>query len=112
MIQCMKNVRIHSFTGPYFLVFGLNSKIYKVNLRIKSEYGKMRTRKNSEFGHISSSDDLFVSCRVLQEDGRKVRVTKRFMKTVKKFAIVNSAVGIKKANVMQQLGHFTNWFTV
>ena len=106
MIHCMKNVRIHSFTGPYFLVFGLNKEIYIVNICIQSEYGKMRISKNSQFGHVSSSDNSFVSCRVLQEDGRKKPVTERFMKTV------NSAVGIQKVNVIQQLGHFTNWFVV
>ena len=112
MIHCMKNVRIHSFTGPYFLVFGLNKEIYIVNICIQSEYGKMRIRKNSQFGLVSSSDNSFVSCRVLQEDRRKKPVTERFMKTVKKFAIVNSAAGIQKVNVIQQLGHFTNWFVV
>ena len=33
------------FSGPYFPVFGLNTGIYAVNLRIQSEYRKMRTRK-------------------------------------------------------------------
>ena len=28
---------------------------YEVNLRIQSEYGKKRTRKNSVFGHLSHS---------------------------------------------------------
>ena len=35
------------FSGPYFSVFGLNTEIYSVYLRIQSEYRKMRTRKNS-----------------------------------------------------------------
>ena len=34
-----------SFPGPYFSAFGLNTEIYGVNLRIQSEYGKIRTRK-------------------------------------------------------------------
>ena len=33
------------FSGPYFSAFGLNMEIYKVNLRIQSECGKIRTRK-------------------------------------------------------------------
>ena len=41
----MKNVRIHSFTGPYFLVFGLNKEIYIVNICIQSEYGKCGSEK-------------------------------------------------------------------
>ena len=44
------------FSGPYFPVFGLNTEIYGVNLRIHSEYRKIRTRKNSVFEHFSYSD--------------------------------------------------------
>ena len=38
-----------------FPVFGLNTEIYPVNLRIQSEYRKIRTGKNSVFGHFSGS---------------------------------------------------------
>ena len=38
------------FSGPYFPVFGLNTEICGVNLCIQSEYGKIRTTKNSVFG--------------------------------------------------------------
>ena len=43
------------FSGPYFSVFGLNTEIYRVNLRIQFKYRKIRTRKNSVFGHFSCS---------------------------------------------------------
>ena len=43
-------------SGPYFPLFGLNMKIYGVNLSIQSEYRKIRTRNNSIFGHFSCSD--------------------------------------------------------
>ena len=33
------------FSGPYFPVFALNTEIYSVNLRIQSEYKKIRARK-------------------------------------------------------------------
>ena len=42
---CVKSVLIRSFFGPYFSAFGLNTEIYRVNLRIQSKYGKMRSRK-------------------------------------------------------------------
>ena len=42
-------------SGPYFPVFGLNTEIYFVNLRIQFEYRKIRTRNNSVFGHFSRS---------------------------------------------------------
>ena len=35
------------FSGPHFPTFGLNTEGYSVSLRIQSEWGKMRTRKNS-----------------------------------------------------------------
>ena len=34
------------FSGPYFPIFGLNTEIYFVNLRIQSEYRKTQTREN------------------------------------------------------------------
>ena len=38
-----------SGNGPYFPVFGLNTEICGVNLRIQSEYKKTRTRKISPY---------------------------------------------------------------
>ena len=46
------------FSGPYFLVFRLNTQIYFVNLCIQSEYRKIGTRKNSVFGYFSRSSFL------------------------------------------------------
>ena len=42
-------------SGPYFPVFELNTEIEYGNLRIQSEYRKIRTRNNSVFGHFSRS---------------------------------------------------------
>ena len=52
----VKRVHIQSFSGPYFPAFRLNTYIYKVNLRIQSECGKMRTRKaqNTDTFHVVS----------------------------------------------------------
>ena len=47
------------FSGPYFLAFGLNTERYSVSLRILSKCGKLRTRKNSVFGHFSGSAILW-----------------------------------------------------
>ena len=44
-----------AFSGPYFPAFWLNTKRYFVSLRIQSKCRKIRTRKNSVFGHISHS---------------------------------------------------------
>ena len=45
------------FSGPYFPAFRLNTERYEVSVRIQSECGKIRTRKNFVFGHISRSDN-------------------------------------------------------
>ena len=42
-------------SGPYLPLFGLNTEIYGVNLRIQFEYRKIRTRSNSVFGHFTRS---------------------------------------------------------
>ena len=43
-----ENVRIRSFSSPYFPAFGLNVERYGVSLRILSECGKLRSRKTSK----------------------------------------------------------------
>ena len=50
-----KSVQIRSISGPYFSAFGGNTQRYEVSLRIHSECGKIRSRKNSVLGHFSSS---------------------------------------------------------
>ena len=47
--------KYEDFSGPYFLVFGLNTERYST---IQSKYRKMRTRKNFVLGHFSRSDIL------------------------------------------------------
>ena len=41
--------------GVYFHIFRLNTETYSVNVRIQSEYRKIRTRNNSILGHFSCS---------------------------------------------------------
>ena len=43
--HCVKRSKYGVFSGPFFPVFGLNTEIYGVNLRIQSECRKIRTRK-------------------------------------------------------------------
>ena len=57
--HCVKSVQIWSFTCPYFPVLGLNTEIYGINLRIQLRYWKIRTRKNSVFGHFARSEKVF-----------------------------------------------------
>ena len=39
----LRSVRIRSYSGLYFPSFGLNTEKYIVSLRIRAEYGKIRT---------------------------------------------------------------------
>ena len=43
-VHCVKSVRIWSYSGPHFPVFGLNTERYSVSLYIQSEWKKMWTR--------------------------------------------------------------------
>ena len=40
------------FSAPYFPIFELTTKIYSVNLRIQSKYGKMLTKKKLRIGTL------------------------------------------------------------
>ena len=53
-------MKIIVFSGPYFPAFGLNTKRYGVFLHIQSECRKLRTRKNSVFGHFSRIGGDFI----------------------------------------------------
>ena len=60
-------------SGPYFPVFGVNTEIYSINLRIQSKYGKIRTRKNSVYGHFLRS------AKVMNEAEDKRQIGRRYM---------------------------------
>ena len=45
MLSLRKCVRISEFSGPYFAAFRLNTEVYRINLRIHSEYREIWTRK-------------------------------------------------------------------
>ena len=51
--HCLKCIRIRSYSGPYFVAFSLNT-------RIKSEFGKMRTRitPNADAVHAMKYSNL------------------------------------------------------
>ena len=63
--QCVKSVRIWSFSGPHFPAFGLNTERYSVPLRIQSKCGKIRTRKtpNTDTFHVVILEDLNKACK-------------------------------------------------
>ena len=57
------------FPGPFISVFGLNTEINRVNLRIETEYVKIQTRKNSAFG-IFSCIGTDLECKVINFNNR------------------------------------------
>ena len=46
-IECVKSIRIRSFSGPNFPAFELNTERYGLSFRIQQECGKISTRKTS-----------------------------------------------------------------
>ena len=62
----VKNFRIQSFSGPHFPVFGLNTEIYEVNLRIQYSRGKIRTRKTPNTDTFYTVSLLHISDQYLQ----------------------------------------------
>ena len=58
--QCMKIVRIRSFSGPLFPAFILSTERYEVFFRIQSKCGKLRTRKtpNTNIFHAVKNSRL------------------------------------------------------
>ena len=74
ILHCVKSVQIKFFSDLYFLVFGLNTEIYGVNLPIQSECRKIRTRKNSVFQNFSRSAPSFNWSKV---ENSKVSITSK-----------------------------------
>ena len=72
-----KSVQIRSFSGPYFPVFGLNTEIYPVNLRIQSKFGKIRTRKtpNLNIFHAAIAPNISIKSREWSGQNPKVQTT-------------------------------------
>ena len=63
----MKSVCVRSFSGRYFLEFGLNTERYGLSLRIQCECGKIRTRKtpNADTFHAENNSDNILGCLLL-----------------------------------------------
>ena len=66
--HCVKSVRIGSYSGLYFSIFGLNMERYGVSLCIQSEYEKMRTRitPNTDTFHVCMHCSLLSSDRFVK----------------------------------------------
>ena len=61
--HCMKSVRIRSYSGPHFSIFGLKTERYSVSLRIQSEYGKMQTRITPNTNTFYEVHCILLSCK-------------------------------------------------
>ena len=77
-IDCVKGIRIPSYSGTHFPAFGLNTD------RIPTEYGEIRSicpysarmrenahQNNSEYGHFSRSDSSTWIVIILITEGRR-----------------------------------------
>ena len=63
--HCVKRLRIRSFSGAYFSVFGLNTKRYSASLCIQSEWENM-DQNNFEYGHFSRSELFWSECEAVR----------------------------------------------
>ena len=54
--DCVKSVHIRSFSCSYFFAFRLITKVYSVDLRIKFECAKIRSRKTPKYGYVLHSE--------------------------------------------------------
>ena len=61
--NCVKIVRIRSYSGPYFPALGLNGERYSLSLRIQSECGKTWTQLRIR--------TLFTHCLTVASKGSK-----------------------------------------
>ena len=55
-LHCVTRVQSHSFSGPCFPVFGLNTEIYREKLRKNADRKKLRTVTLS--GNVEFADDI------------------------------------------------------
>ena len=55
LFHCVKGVLIRSFSGLYFLAFGLNTERCGVSLSYSVQIWKNTDQKNSEYGHFPRS---------------------------------------------------------
>ena len=74
--NCVKSVRVRSFSGPYFPAFGLNTERYSVSFRTQSECDKIRTRKtlNTDTFHAVSVARKILEVRLKSVTSRIISV--------------------------------------
>ena len=87
---CMKNVRIWSFSCPFFQALGLNTERYSVSLHIQSECGKVQTRKSpnaNTFHTVCFCMMLLTSRHCLFFSSSQFKQTNWKMFTIKKFLL-------------------------
>ena len=70
----MKSVRIRSFSGPYFLAFGLSLERYGTSLRIQYECEKIRTKKTANMDTFKAGAAVCVYVQALEIYGEPSRV--------------------------------------
>ena len=92
--HCVKSVQIRSFSSTYFRVFGLNTEIYRVNLRIQSisvfsphkgKYGPEKTPYLDTFHAVESKNKLFSARGAAQESANGTTINVSEARLIIKF---------------------------
>ena len=99
------------FSGPYFPVLGLNTKICGVKLPIQSECRKIQTRKNSVCGHFSRSEcSLYNLCSVGGSKVSHACCTSVFVRSIAKGSIYRIKSSWINAHTYNLSFHFFLFF--
>ena len=66
ILNCVKSVRIRSFSDSHFPAVGLNTEIFSLSFRIQSECGKIRNRKtpNTDIFHAVLLLLMIICCKL------------------------------------------------
>ena len=102
------------FPGPYFPIFGLNTKIYSVNLRIQSKNGKMRARIPRIWTLFTKYVCVFVCVCVcvrvcVCECVCVCNASWPFIETFKYISIMNTSLIFRQVTRLVRISIFKNW---
>ena len=95
MTHCVKGVRIQSYSGPHFSVFGLHMERYAVSVRIQSLCGKMRTRITPNTGNfhavtICNISTIFFLLSTKDKAQKTLNTAESYLQMFKEKTLLNS----------------------
>ena len=96
--DCVKSVRIRSFSGQYFPVFGLHTERYSVSVRIQSQCRKIQTRKTPNTDTFNAVTSLMQDLEAAARRVSKNRCSWKFCKILRKRNLLESPLWLAGLN--------------